>query len=159
MKKNTYKTELSPIDKADKAKGLVIEKEEAIHSIDSMTSQITMLKSRISEIDSELNSLLGLNNAQYPASSGRLVSSKYAIPKKGLAKDMAGVMSDSEPMTIKEIVEHLKIIENNKGDQGLEVKENSVRSYLTNLDCFKCIKKDDPRYSKKGWICDKKMLE
>ena len=158
--KNIKKIELGPTEKADKARDLVIKKENALNSIKDMKSEITRLISRIGEIDSDLNSLLGLNTAQHAANTGKLKRDKSAIPQKGLVKDMAAVMSEKEPKTIDEIVKLLKEVEAQKEeDERSDVKPNSIRSYLANLDCFKCIKKNDPRYSKKGWICRKAMLE
>jgi hypothetical protein len=155
MKKSIKNIESDPMIKADKVKQLVIEKENALHSIEEMMSHITELKGRIGEIDSELNSLLELNIKLYSYDRERSRCIESSIPKKGLVRDMAKVMSDSEPMTIIEIVERLKSLENQKG----EINLNSIRSYLTNLACFKCIKKSDTNYPGKGWICLKEMLK
>ena len=149
MAKNVKKIENRPIEKADKARELIIEKETALSGINDMTSKIAGLESRINEIDLELNALLGLGKERRATTGSELTNSKYNIPKGGLVKDMASVMSATEPMTMNEIIKLL----------NAKDKENSIRSYLTNLSCFECIKKNNPNYSKKGWICHKDMIK
>ena len=137
-------------DKVEAIKQLGAKKEEYYLKIVFLEAEIAKFKSKIEEIDTQINNLIGLNKTPNPIPSP--TNNRYQIPQKGIVIEIAEVMSEEVPMSRQEIFEALK-------QKGLDVNEHSVRSYLTNLQCFECIKKSDPRYDKKGWICHKGMIK
>ena len=136
-------------DKVEAIKQLGAKKEEYYLKIVFLEAEIAKFKLKIEEIDTQINSFIGLTKESGPPL--KPANKKRQIPQKGIVIEMAEVMSEEIPMSREEIYEAVKA-------KGLDYNENSIRSYLTNMQCFECIKKSDPRYDKKGWICHKGMI-
>jgi hypothetical protein len=142
--------EQNAIKKAEDIKKLVLERELALQKVSSLEDEIDELKNKIGDIESQLNAFLSFPKADEKKSA----KSMTLIPRKGIVLWMAEVMSEDHPMTKEEIVEALK-------KKGHDVGINSVRSYLTNMDCFENIQISGPKfakYNKKGWLCHKNRL-
>lgn len=144
--KKTENTE-AELDKAEEIKKLVLEKLRCQKQIEDLKEKIESLTKRMPELDLQISSLLGLVKMETPTKATG--DPRFAIPKKGMVMDMAKVMSEDNPMTMDEIIQAMR-------EQNPNVKENSIRSYLSNLECFENIRKGDKRFNnKKGWIYHK----
>jgi phage host-nuclease inhibitor protein Gam len=143
-------TEDEALERAEKIKQLVLEKARYQTKIKVLKEEIEDLTKKIPDLDLQISSLLGLGKME--TSTKKPGNPKLSIPQKGMVMDMVKVMSNDNPMTKDEIIQVMKE-QNNE-----EPNPRSIRSYLSNLECFENIKKSDPRFNKKGWICHKEML-
>ena len=130
---------------ADKVRTLYLEKQDCLAKKTEHIAAIRDLNDRIVAIDSELKRLFSGNT------SSKCSGMPSEIPKTGLVHEMVSVMSADTPMTLDEIRKELE-------KKKVKFKENSLRSYLSNVPCFKAILKNDPRGLGKGWIYLKDKL-
>lgn len=141
------------INKAEGIRKLVLERELALKKIKENEDETLKLKKRNDDIEIQLNSLLSFQRTE-SSSRDTLGNKTLPKPKRGIVKWMAEVMSEDRPMTKEEIVDAIK-------KNGHDVEINSVRSYLSNMDCFENIQISGPefaKYNKKGWLCHKDKL-
>lgn len=116
---------------ADRIRDLYIERE-------TLSDSVHKMRSRIREIDRTLMVLVRPRT--------------YAIPRTGVVYDMAQVMSESDPMTLEEIM-------NAMSKKKLHPKRHTVRQYLSYIQCFEKVKENKHFGSNRsGWICHKDML-
>ncbi|MHB0946125.1 MAG: hypothetical protein ACYC3B_03020 [Sedimentisphaerales bacterium] len=131
---------------------LIMEKGKLNDELAGIEKREKEIRERLGKINSEIHTNAAIlseikqkNTAPKPSK----------IPHKGIVYHIAEVMSETEPMSKEEIMAAML-------KKGLVCDSlNSLRSYLSNMDCFEPIKKSDPRYKemkKKGWICHKDML-
>ena len=161
--KNTAPTQKEDKIKIDKFAHFIAEIRQATQKIEDLQIEIDEKKATIKEINKELEALIevSVHHDRHHVSCYREVNPSH-IPSKGIVPHILKYLKTQDgPMTTEEIFQAVK---SQTTDRKKLISRASIRSYLSNLNCFESIKKKDVKdgrtsHKKAGWILNKEALK